>query len=59
MESIKDQAHRMIDNLPDTASWDDAIYALYVLKKIEAGMEDSKAGRVTPHEEVKRKFLTR
>ena len=44
---FKQQAHQMIDELPDTAGWNELIYRMQVRKDIEAGLADSKAGRVT------------
>lgn len=53
---IKSDAHRMIDALPDDATWDDVMYRVYVRQCIEAGIEDADAGRVMDVEEVRRKF---
>ena len=53
---IKSDAHRMIDALPDTATWDDVMYRVYVRQCVEAGIEDADAGRVMNVEEVRRKF---
>jgi len=38
--SIKKDAHQIIDQLDDDASWDDLIKALYKNKKITLGMTD-------------------
>jgi len=38
--SIKEQAHQIIDELDDDASWDDLVKALYKNKKITLGMTD-------------------
>ena len=53
---IKSDAHRMIDALPDNATWDDVMYGVYVRQCIEAGIQDADAGRVVDVEEVRRKF---
>lgn len=53
---FKQEAHKLIDNLPDTADWNDLIYRAVVRKEIEAGLTDSAAGRVTPVEDVLREF---
>ncbi len=53
---LKDEAHRLVEGLPEDATWDDLMYAVYVRQKIEAGLADAEAGRLTPHEEVKRQF---
>lgn len=38
--SIKQEAHEIIDNLPDDASWDDLVKSLYREHKITLGMND-------------------
>ncbi|HVV97999.1 MAG TPA: hypothetical protein VHC92_12740 [Rhodanobacteraceae bacterium] len=53
---FKQEAHQLIDQLPETATWDDLIYRAVVCKEIEAGLKDSAAGRVTPVDEVLREF---
>jgi predicted transcriptional regulator len=50
--NIKAEAHRLVDALPDTASWDDLLYEIYVRQSIEAGLADAEAGRVVSHEEA-------
>lgn len=52
----KAQAHELIDQLPDNASWDDAVYCLELYASIERGLADSEVGRVPPVEEVMREF---
>ncbi|MGH7169185.1 MAG: hypothetical protein ACRELG_02765 [Gemmataceae bacterium] len=54
--TIKDEAHRIIEQLPDGASWEDLIYRLYVRQSIEAGLRDGEAGRVESVEEVRKSF---
>jgi hypothetical protein len=54
--SIKNEARRIVDQLPETASWEDLIYRLYVRQSIEAGLKDADEGRVESIEEVRRSF---
>jgi predicted transcriptional regulator len=54
--SLKDEAHRLIDRLPEEATWDDLMYEIYIRQAIEAGLRDSEAGRVTDHESVRKSF---
>ena len=51
--TVKDEARRLIDTLPDEATWDDLMYRLYVRQSVEQGLEDSEADRVTPVEDVR------
>lgn len=52
----KQQAHELIDQLPDTATWDDLVYELAVRRSIERGLADADAGRLTDLENVRREF---
>jgi hypothetical protein len=54
--SVKEEARRIIEKLPEDSTWDDLMYEIYVRQAIEAGLEDSKAGRTLSVEEVRAKF---
>jgi hypothetical protein len=54
--NIKDEAHRLVDQLPDGATWDDLLYLISVRQSIDAGLADSDAGRLIPVEEVRRRL---
>ena len=54
--NIKEEARRLIDKLPENSTWDDLMYEIYVRLAVEAGLSDSKAGKITPVEEVRAKF---
>ncbi|MBI5947475.1 MAG: hypothetical protein HY875_05005 [Chloroflexi bacterium] len=54
--SIKDEAHRLIDQLSDDASWEDLMYAIYVREAVERGLQDVAAGRVVDHATVRESF---
>jgi predicted transcriptional regulator len=47
---IKSEARRLVDGLPDSASWDDLAYEIYVRQAIETGLADAEAGRLVDHE---------
>lgn len=40
----KQQDHQLIDQLPESATWDDAVYEMAVRRSIECGFAD--AGRL-------------
>lgn len=50
--NIKPDAKRLVDNLPDSATWDDLAYEVYVRQAIEAGLADADEGRLLEHEEA-------
>ena len=58
MESanIKDKARRLIEELPEEATWDELMYKIYVRQAMEAGVKDSKAGRTIDVKDVRAKF---
>ena len=47
---VRDDAKRLIDQLPAGASWDDVAYEVYVRQSIEQGIADAEAGRTVDHE---------
>lgn len=54
--NIKEEAHRLVDQLPDNFTWDDLIHEIYVRQAIERGLADSETGRTTSVESVREKF---
>ncbi|HLD66274.1 MAG TPA: hypothetical protein VJA19_09530 [Pseudomonas sp.] len=58
MQTAKEMAKELIEQLPETATLDEIMYRLYVKQKIEQGLEDSREGRVTPHDQVKLRYGT-
>lgn len=56
MSAAKEEARKLIENIPDSASWDDIMYEFYVRKKIEIGLEEGDAGKVVSQEEVEKRF---
>ncbi|HEY4646040.1 MAG TPA: hypothetical protein VIH25_07155 [Steroidobacteraceae bacterium] len=49
----KAHARDIIDSLPESASWDDVMYELYVREAIDAGLADVAAGRTFTQDEVR------
>lgn len=54
--NIKKEAQNLLKDLPEDATWDDLMYKIYVRQAIEAGLEDSQAGRTVDVKEVRSKF---
>jgi hypothetical protein len=52
----KEIAKRVIDALPDTATMDDIIHALYVQTKFARGEQEIREGKGIPQEEAKRRL---
>ena len=51
----KEDAHKLIDQLPPNATWDDLMHEIYVREAIEKGLEDSRAGRTRDVAEIRAK----
>ena len=57
MPSIKGEARRLVEQLPEHASWDDLMYEIYVRQAIDRGLADVEARRVVSHEDVLARVL--
>lgn len=55
--SAKQAARELIEQLPESVSWNDLMYELYVKQKIEEGLQQLDEGRGNSHEEAKRRLL--
>jgi predicted transcriptional regulator len=55
-QNVKEEARRLVENLPEDVTWDDLMYQIYVRQTIEAGLADSEAGRVIEVEDVRKRF---
>ena len=50
--NIKPDARLLVENLPESATWDDLAYEIYVRQAIERGLADANAGRLVDHDEA-------
>lgn len=57
MGTMKEEAEKLIDNLPEQAAWDDLMYKIYVRQKIDKGLRDAEEGKLVSQDEVERLFL--
>ena len=53
---VKQEAHHLLEKLPENATWDDLMFKIYVRQAIEAGIEDSEAGRSIDVKDVRAKL---
>ena len=54
--NIKQEARRLVEQLPEDATWDDLMHEIYVRQAIEARLQDSQAGRTLDVKEVRAEF---
>ena len=53
MGAAKEEARKLIETLPDHATWDDIMYEFYVKKKLAKASEEAVAGDVVSHKKAK------
>lgn len=53
---FKQEAHHLIDALPDTASWSELIYQAALHRAVERGLAEADAGHLIPVEELLRDY---
>ncbi len=53
---VKAEAHKLIDKMPESSTWDDLINEIYVRQVIERGLADSDAGRASEVREIRAKY---
>lgn len=56
MSTAKEEVRKMLDQLPDDASFEDIQYHIYVREKIGRGMKDIQEGRVISQEDVEERM---
>jgi hypothetical protein len=59
MSLAKEEARKLIDLLPDHATWDDIMYEFYVKKKLAKALDEADAGDVVSHQTAKQLILAK
>jgi hypothetical protein len=54
--TVKEQARRLVERLPDDATWEDLQNEINTLLAIEAGLTVSREGRTVALAEARRRF---
>ena len=54
--SAKEASLKLIERLNDDVTYEEIMYELNFLQKIDRGLRDVEEGNVTPHEQVKEEF---
>ena len=58
MSVVKEEAKKLIDALPEQATWDDLMYELYVKQKLDKALGEAAAGKVVTHEKAKQELTS-
>lgn len=56
MATAKEEAKKLLNQLPDQATWDEVVYEVIVRREIELGLAESKAGYTTPAQDILKEF---
>jgi predicted transcriptional regulator len=56
MRTAKEEVRRILDQIPDDATFEDIQYYIYVGEKIERGLKDIQEGRLLSQEEVEQRM---
>ncbi len=56
MSSVKEDAGKLIDQLPSQATWDDVMYEFYVKKKLVVALKAADENRVVAHDAVRERL---
>jgi hypothetical protein len=55
-KSVKSEAIKLVRGLPESTTWDDLMYRIYVRQKIDAGLADVRAGKIHSHASIRKEF---
>lgn len=56
MKCVKERMIKIIESQPPDSTWEEIMRALTFEKMVERGIEDSEAGRLISHKEMRRKI---
>jgi predicted transcriptional regulator len=56
MTSVKEEIRRILDTLPDDATWEDVQRSFFVRERIERGRREAADGKILDEEEVERRM---
>jgi hypothetical protein len=56
MSTAKEEARKILDSLPDGASFEDIQYSIYVRERIERARLEAGAGKLVDQEEIERRM---
>lgn len=57
--NIKPDALQLVEALPESATWDDLAYEVYVRQAVASGLSDAEAGRMVSHEDAMARIRNR
>lgn len=52
MANTKEEIRRILDTLPDDATWEDVQYSIYVRERVERGKAEAAEGKLIDQQEI-------
>ena len=52
MASAKEELRKMLDALPEDATWEDVQYSIYVRERVERGKAEAAEGKLIDQDEI-------
>ena len=52
MATVKEEVRRMVESLPDDASWEDVQYSIYVRERVERGRREAEQEKLIDQDEL-------
>ena len=56
MPTAKEEIRKILDSLPDDATWEDVQYSIYVRERIERGRREAEGGKVIGQDEIENRM---
>jgi predicted transcriptional regulator len=56
MSTAKEETRKMLDTLPDDATWEDIQYSIFVRERVERGRREAAEGKLTDQDEVEERM---
>ena len=54
--TVKEEARRLVEHLPDEATWEDLQCEIDFCQAVDSGLKASREGRIVPVDEARRRF---
>jgi hypothetical protein len=56
MATAKEEIRRILETLPDDATWEDVQYSIYVRERVERGRREAEENKLIEQHEVERRM---
>lgn len=53
---VKDELRRLVESLPEDATWDDVRYAMYIREQVELGRKSAREEPTFTNDEIRAKY---